>query len=108
MPVADVEEILRAIDNVIARCLQSQEKKPDPVVTKEISALHKIREEVRQQWPLPQNIKSKINIGLVAAKNLSDWNDELANCLMIIDYALTHDGTSLEKLRCSGEPNSVR
>ena len=90
--------VIKAIDIVISECLASQEKATDVVVASELSALRDIRLRVQCQWPLPQEIKSRLNIGPVAAKNITDWNRRLGNLLMILHHVLKNDGDSLQKL----------
>ena len=94
----DQAKVLSAIDRVISWCWDSQLKDPDKAVDEEIKDLQHVRSEVEQRWPLPEPIKAAIKIGPVAAKNIADWNSELANALMILHHVLKHDGDSIEKL----------
>ena len=95
---------LAAIDQVMAWCMASQAQSPDAVVEQEMNALQQIRPIVSHYWPLPDNAKNAIVIGPVAAKNIADWNEPLANALMVLDSVLKNNGKSIEKL---GIPNQV-
>ncbi len=101
---ANQPAVLAAIDQVIAWCTASQAQSPDAVVQKEMEALKQIRTIVSQFWPLSDNAKNAIVIGPVAAKNIADWNEPLANALMVLDAVLKNNGQSIEKL---GLPNQI-
>lgn len=85
-------QMLRAIASAQTACHDSQRKSPDPVVESELHALAQVSNWVETMWPLPANLQDQIQIGAVAAKNIADWNPELATLLMKLDYALRHDG----------------
>ena len=92
--------IILAIDNVIAACQQTLESKGrNDVVAKELDALTILKALTIEHWPLSMDDKSKINIGVVAARNLSDWVPNLAGAIMVLDYAIKHDGSGIEKLQ---------
>lgn len=61
---------------------------PDAAVEREILELEELHSVVRDHWPLKDEWKNKIDIGAFAAKNIADWNPELADCLMKLDYEL--------------------
>jgi hypothetical protein len=94
----DRSSILQAIDLVLNECIKSQLASPDVVVGQEIVGLQSVRVIVEHQWPLTDAAKARLNIGPVAAKNIADWNDDLATALMVLHHVLQHDGDSLHKL----------
>jgi hypothetical protein len=96
--VPEKAHILHAIDTVLNECVASQLKSPDVVVGQEILGLQNARMEVEHQWPLSDAMKARLNIGPIAAKNIADWNDNLATSLMVLHHVLKHDGDSLQKL----------
>jgi hypothetical protein len=59
---------------------------PDAAVEREIRELEALQSVVRDRWPLDGELKSKIDIGAFAAKNIADWNPELADSLMRLEY----------------------
>jgi hypothetical protein len=88
MTAADT--MVTRIDEVLQECEASQSTSWDSVVAAEIAALAELRLQVGEEWPLPLQLKDAINVGPVAAKNIADWNPELAESLMKLDYALRH------------------
>jgi hypothetical protein len=87
------ECVLAAIGRVAELC---REALPDAAVEHEIRELAALKSAVEESWPLPSSVKREIDLGPFAAKNISDWNPALADALMHLDYALQHDGESLE------------
>jgi hypothetical protein len=79
---------LSSIAVVVDLCKSAE---PDATVDYELEELAAIRAAVEQEWPLPDALKQKISIGPFAAKNIADWDVELADALMALDYALQHD-----------------
>jgi hypothetical protein len=79
---------LSSIELVVALCKSAS---PDAAVDYEIQELAALHAAVEHEWPLPPALKQKISIGPFAAKNIADWDAELANALMSLDYALQHD-----------------
>lgn len=96
--IPDKIYILHAIDLVLNECIKSQLTAPDVAVGQEILGLQTVRVAVEQQWPLSDAMKAKVNIGPVAAKNIEDWNYDLANALMVLHHVLKHDGDMLYRL----------
>jgi hypothetical protein len=94
----DRDSILQAIDLVLNECIKSQLTSPDVVVGQEIIGLQNARIIVEQQWPLTDAVKAQLNIGPVAAKNIADWNNNLATALMVLHHVLKYDGDSLYRL----------
>jgi hypothetical protein len=88
------EEALSAISKVAALCRSAES---DPAVEREIRELEAIRSAVEDRWPLLPSVKQRIDLGPFAAKNIADWNPELADSLMLLDYALQHDLVSQER-----------
>jgi len=84
--------VLAAIQRVIGQCEASQLVRPDPAVAHEITELQSLEREVRREWPLSERVKSAIDLGPFAAKNIEDWDESLATALMSLDYSLQHDG----------------
>jgi hypothetical protein len=91
-------KVISAIDPVIAMCQECQATAPDPAVEQELNDLLQLRAEVERQWPLPDSTKAAIKIGPVAAKNIADWNSDLANALMALHHVLKHDGDAIAGL----------
>ncbi len=89
-------DMLCAIQRALDLCNASQNAASDPVVVAEIEALQMLADAVCRQWPLDEEVKKRINIGPVAARNIADWNPGLANALMTVDYALRHDGVGVK------------
>jgi len=89
---------LQAIQLVLEQCYASQQEQPDLTVGEEITALETLSKAVGKQWPLPEEITSSINLGPVAARNISDWNPALADSLMKLDYGLRLDTETLAQL----------
>ncbi len=100
-PASGVDQatVLWAITQVMDQCRTSEASQPDAAVRAELVALATLYSFIRQQWPLSEQMKQKIDLGPVAAKNIADWNPALADSLMILDYALRHDGEALSDLR---------
>jgi len=96
--IPDKMYILHAIDVVLHECIKSQLTSPDVAVGQEILGLQNARAAVEQEWPLSDAMKAKLNIGPVAAKNIADWNDNLATALMVLHHVLKHDGDMLYRL----------
>jgi hypothetical protein len=96
--IPDKMYILHAIDLVLNQCIASQLQAPDVAVGQEILGLQNVRKIVEQEWPLTPENKARLNIGVVAVKNISDWNQDLALSLMTIDHVLKYDGDSLYRL----------
>jgi hypothetical protein len=82
------QEALAAIGRVASMCRSAQ---PDPTVDHEILQLEALKSAVEDHWPLPPMVKNRIDLGPFAAKNIADWNPDLADALMQLDYALQHD-----------------
>jgi hypothetical protein len=97
-PVPAEENILQAIDVVLGQCAASQMASPDAAVEAIMKGLQKSRTMVQEHWPLPDFVKSQLNIGPVAAKNIADWNDDLATSLMTIHHVLKYDGDSVYRI----------
>jgi len=89
---------LRAIQLVLEQCYASQQEQTDPTVRDEITALEALNKAVVNQWPLPEEITSRINLGPVAARNIADWNPALADSLIKLDYGLRLDTDTLTQL----------
>ncbi len=86
---------LHAVEDVLDQCHASQLIAQDAAVALEIQALNTLVTVVRAQWPLTDEFKSRINLGPVAAKNISDSNPGPAESLMTLDYALRNNGKGL-------------
>jgi hypothetical protein len=82
------EAALASIEVVMGLCRSAES---DPAIDYELQELAAIRAAVQQEWPLPAALKQQISLGPFAAKNIADWDTELANALMSLDYALQHD-----------------
>jgi hypothetical protein len=90
--------VLAAVEHVLGLCAQSQEKEPDSAVAYAIRGLYAVREAVAYAWPLSAEVKGQTNLGAFAAKNLYDWNKDVAGALMTLDYVLKNDGLFIERL----------
>ena len=53
---------------------------------------------VQQTWPLTQEVRSHIFIGVYAARNLDDWTPRLAGFIMALDNVLKRDGAGVDDL----------
>jgi hypothetical protein len=85
---SEQRKALSSIEQVVALCKSAE---PDAAVDYELQELAALHAAVEREWPLPQALKQKISIGPFAAKNIADWDADLANALMSLDYALQHD-----------------
>jgi len=65
---------------------------------REISLLEALKPIIDKQWPLPQDLKARIDLGPFAAKNITDSDPLLADILMRLDYSLQHDGASIKSV----------
>jgi hypothetical protein len=92
------EDVLKAIGSVLAKCESNKEIAGDSTIVWEIAALKQAQTEVEKAWPIPEAVKSSLMIGPFAAKNIDDWNPELAEMLMVIQSVLHNDGVGIERL----------
>ncbi len=89
---------LQAIELVLEQCYASQQEQSDITVGQQIAALQTLTQAIHAQWPLPEEITARINLGPVAARNIADWNPSLADSLMKLDYGLRHHTETLAQL----------
>ena len=87
--------MLDVIRRVIKICDDSQQNGPDPAIAYEINKLHSLEDAVAKQWPLHVRVKSTIDVGPFAAKNIEDWDPVLAEMLVRLDFSIQHDGAKL-------------
>ena len=92
------QEVVDAIDGILALCHASQKEEPDDVVGWEISKLQELRLVIANRWPLSLEQKSKIYIGVIASRNLADWTPHIAHLLMFLDNTVKHNGLDVDKL----------
>jgi hypothetical protein len=77
--VAGRADVLKAIDVVLNECVALQLRFPDAALGQEILGLQNARIVVERQWPLSDTMKVRANLGAIAAKNIDDWNPDLAS-----------------------------
>lgn len=70
----------------------------DEVLTYVISELERIGAEVRAGWPLTASQKDRIEIGVLAVREIEGWHDDLADLLEDIDWYVTNDGKEPEEV----------
>jgi hypothetical protein len=104
---SDVKQagLLAEVDRVIALC---SAQPPDPSIRYELEQLHILRSSLEKVYPVPQ-IAEDIVIGAFAAKNIADWNPDLADVLMRLDYRLRQELTqgSERDSRIASHPKTV-
>lgn len=83
--------LLRHIDHVIDLC---RGQMPNAAVAYEIEHLQQIRQSVALDQPLPKQIV----LGAFAAKNIDDWNPELAGELMTLDAEVRRSASRTKDL----------
>ena len=76
---------VRKIAHAIEKC---EDAMPDPAIEHALHELQALKAAAEQQWPLPTTVIDKLDLGPFAAKNIDDWNPELAKLLMKLDYEL--------------------
>jgi len=76
--------LIAEVDRVLALCMS---ERCEPSVDYEIEQLHLIRSALEKAYP-ESWLADNIVIGAFAAKNIADWNPDLADALMDLDYKL--------------------
>jgi hypothetical protein len=88
----EAQDVVAVIDRVASLCRLAL---PDAAVEYELRELEVLKSALHEHWPLSSLVKECMALGPFAAKNISDWDLELADTLMRLDYSLRHDGEAL-------------